>query len=347
MRKIPSILNISALTEKIISRISGRSAKKINNRIQHIKLSLKIIETIKPSYNNPWLTWYEDYLKETLKLWKIVQFIPACFIPGFILRKNPEADAAINAINKIIKNDKVICKDIMLPFQEDVKDNIFWFIVDILFAYLLDDLDQETLNSIYLNFYEGLYEYQTVRLEKGDIVIDAGANIGAFSALASAKGCFAYAFEPIPDIINTYLSKTAEWNPNITICKYALSDKPGELTFNEDLSNIGGSSLVVEGKNSKKIKAQAIDLDTFAEENKLPKVDFIKADIEGAERYMLMGAKRVLKEFAPKMAICTYHLPDDPQVLRELILDANPNYVIVERWKKMYAYVPKKVDEKS
>jgi len=60
-----------------------------------------------------------------------------------------------------------------------------------------------------------------------------------------------------------------------------------------------------------------------------------------------MGAKRVLKEFAPKIAICTYHLPDDPQVLRELILDANPNYVIVERWKKMYAYVPKKVDEKS
>jgi len=52
---------------------------------------------------------------------------------------------------------------------------------------------------------------------------------------------------------------------------------------------------------------------------------------------MLMGAKRVLREFAPKISICTYHLPDDPEVLRKLILEANPQYVIEERWKKMYA----------
>jgi len=80
--------------------------------------------------------------------------------------------------------------------------------------------------------------------------------------------------------------------------------------------------------------------DTFVHQNNIPRIDFIKADIEGAERYMLMGAKQVLKDFAPKLAICTYHLPDDPKVLRELILDANPDYVIEERWKKMYAHVP-------
>ena len=71
----------------------------------------------------------------------------------------------------------------------------------------------------------------------------------------------------------------------------------------------------------------------------IPRVDFIKADIEGSERHMLMGARRVLKEFAPKLSLCTYHLPDDPQVMREIILDANPRYRIEERWKKMYAWV--------
>jgi hypothetical protein len=86
--------------------------------------------------------------------------------------------------------------------------------------------------------------------------------------------------------------------------------------------------------------AQAITLDGFVHENNLEKVDFIKADIEGAERYMLMGAKNVLHDFAPKIAICTYHLPDDPKVLRELILDANPKYIIEEKYKKLYAYVP-------
>ena len=68
-------------------------------------------------------------------------------------------------------------------------------------------------------------------------------------------------------------------------------------------------------------------------------VDFIKADIEGAERYMLMGARETLGKFAPKLSICTYHFPDDPEVLEKIILEANPNYKIEHRWKKLYAIV--------
>jgi len=332
-------VEISTLIKRIISRISGQSAKIISNTIQGTNQCLRIIETIKSSSKNPWLTWYEGYLKERMKMLKILRFVPGCFIPYKYYYKNQNT----NLFNEFIENDKIKCKDITLPLpiQKNIKETIFVCIIDSLLTYLLNDLSQETLYSILGPLNEGPYEYKTVRLEKDDIVIDAGANIGEFSALAGIKGCTAYAFEPMSNIINEYLSKTAEWNPNITICQYALSDKLGELIFNEDLSNVGGSSSVIERKKSKKIKVQAIDLDSFVRENKLPKVDFIKADIEGAERDMLMGARRVLKEFAPKISICTYHLPDDPQVLRELILGANPNYVIEERWKKMYAFVPK------
>jgi hypothetical protein len=69
-------------------------------------------------------------------------------------------------------------------------------------------------------------------------------------------------------------------------------------------------------------------------------VDFIKADIEGAERLMLKGAQKTLARFAPKLALCTYHLPDDPDVMEKLIMEANPNYKIVHKWFKLYAYVP-------
>lgn len=86
----------------------------------------------------------------------------------------------------------------------------------------------------------------------------------------------------------------------------------------------------------------AVTVDKFVQDNGLQRVDFIKADIEGAERNMLMGAQKTLREYAPKLAICTYHLPDDKEVLTELILQANPDYVIEYQWEKLYAYVPHK-----
>jgi FkbM family methyltransferase len=70
----------------------------------------------------------------------------------------------------------------------------------------------------------------------------------------------------------------------------------------------------------KTTKIKITTLDKFACEQNRKRLDFIKADIEGAERDMLAGAKNVLKEFAPKLAICTYHLPDDPEVLMDFLL---------------------------
>ena len=87
------------------------------------------------------------------------------------------------------------------------------------------------------------------------------------------------------------------------------------------------------------MKTSEIKGDPF-KENALPRVDSIKADIEGYERYMLMGAQETLRRFAPKLALCTYHLPDDPEVLSELIKQANPDYNIVLKTKSCIASVP-------
>ena len=84
---------------------------------------------------------------------------------------------------------------------------------------------------------------------------------------------------------------------------------------------------------------ETITLDDFVKENNLERVDFIKADIEGFERNMLSGAQETLKNFAPKLALCTYHLPDDPEVMTKLIMQANPNYKIVYGKKKLYASI--------
>ncbi len=75
-------------------------------------------------------------------------------------------------------------------------------------------------------------------------------------------------------------------------------------------------------------------------------MDFIKADIEGAERKMLKGAKETLRKYAPKLSICTYHLPDDKEVLTKIILEANPAYIITYKWDKLYAYIPDELRER-
>ncbi len=187
---------------------------------------------------------------------------------------------------------------------------------------------------------EGPYEYGDVCLENEDIVIDCGANIGMFSAYAAEKGCSVYAFEPVPSVV-TILKETAKLTEGINIKEYALSNSSGNINIKIDVNNMAGSTNIIGNKdnNSNIINVASTTLDDFTASNNINKIDFIKADIEGAERYMLLGATNVLKELAPKLAICTYHMPDDPKVIKEIILNANPKYTIIEKWKKLYAFI--------
>ena len=60
----------------------------------------------------------------------------------------------------------------------------------------------------------------------------------------------------------------------------------------------------------------------------LPRVDFIKMDIEGAEREALRGASRTLARDFPRLMLDSYHRLDDMQVLPAIIRQANPHYSI-------------------
>lgn len=187
---------------------------------------------------------------------------------------------------------------------------------------------------------EETYEQFGIEVEREDIVIDIGANIGVFSIFSAAKGAYVYSFEPIPSVIKE-LEKTIdcnrEFSDRIKIQPYALSNKVGQLEFNIDPNNIGGSSAYFNAGGDNKIMLDSITLDEWVFMNGIEKVDFIKADIEGAERYMLEGARNTLKKFKPKLAICTYHFPEDKELLTKIILEANPNYKISYGKQKLYA----------
>lgn len=217
--------------------------------------------------------------------------------------------------------------------------------------YFRNDYSQSNIALVDQFTAEGPYglvsEQVDVKVERGDIVFDVGAWIGDFSALAASQGAFVYAFEPTPDTYK-WLCRTASLSKGEIIpVQKALGDKSEEIELLLDNSGGGSNRLPFHlptncDKNTRGealILAKMITLDEFVSENQIQKVDFIKADIEGAERYMLNGATETLRRFAPKLAICTYHLKDDPQVLEGIIKEANPAYTIVHTRHKLFASV--------
>lgn len=192
---------------------------------------------------------------------------------------------------------------------------------------------------------EGPYEIGPVRLEVGDYVIDAGANIGLFSLHALRRvgaGGKVYAFEPFPDAYTLLQRNLAGYNDcdNVFLVPVALGSSSGQLRL-----SVGGlaDASGVMSRSETQVTVPVTTIDDFVAENQLPKVDFIKMDIEGMERKALQGAKETLRRFKPRLAICTYHLPDDRDVIPRVITEIVPEYRITQKRMKLYAWCPREV----
>lgn len=176
------------------------------------------------------------------------------------------------------------------------------------------------------------YCLEDICVNEGDVVIDAGAYIGDWSAVAAAMGGQVYAFEPSPLSIPV-LNHTALLN-NFKVITEGVGDIPCKKML-----DISGGQLGETINDNRGTPCNMTTIDIFAEENNLH-IDFIKADIEGYERNMLKGATRVLIEDQPMLSIRTYHNNgEDAIILPKLIQEINPKYKITNRRKGLYASV--------
>lgn len=231
------------------------------------------------------------------------------------------------------------------------KGNLYDFgIISLPKEVFVDDCPYSCLYDLilpYLSHYkpmvsEGLYEEYGVQVLPGDIVIDAGANIGTFTAFAAKyRHGIVHAFEPVAktaDLLRLTVD-TNEINDSVVINQMALGNQVCDAEIALVNGAIGSSTFVAELQQSsmQHEKVHITTLDEYVRQKQLSRVDFIKADIEGSERGMLEGATETLRRFKPKLAICTYHLPDDPDVLAYIIKKANPEYHIEFGAEKLYA----------
>lgn len=187
---------------------------------------------------------------------------------------------------------------------------------------------------------DGPYEIEEygVTINEGDYVVDVGANEGLYSCYAAYKNCEVYACDCNEKCLEMLEQQRSLYPNRIIILPYAISDHVGTDIFYESDNRGMGSLHLPRGKVTEK-KVNLETLDNLVLDGRIKHVDFIKADIEGAERDLLRGATYVLKTMAPKLSICTYHYPEDPELLESIIKEANPDYIVMHAWGKLYAHV--------
>lgn len=161
-----------------------------------------------------------------------------------------------------------------------------------------------------------------IRPEAGDYVVDGGACTGdtavVFSRAVGPEGRV-FAFEPVAahiDICNHNFSQGGY--ENVTLLPYGLSDQAIEAPpVSLDAYDPGWR---VQGV------VPLARIDDLVIDGRIPRVTFIKLDIEGSELAALRGAVATIRLFKPKLAISIYHRFDDYFEIITFLNDLNLGY---------------------
>jgi FkbM family methyltransferase len=145
----------------------------------------------------------------------------------------------------------------------------------------------------------------------GDCVIDAGACFGDTTlAFADAVGVSGqvHGFEVVPGnlaVARHNVALNPRFQSSVILDSRALGKDPGTLY----LHGSGPGALVSADPGGDPVAVVAID--DYVDVAGLPRVDFIKMDIEGSESAALEGAIGTLRRWRPRLAISLYHHPSD------------------------------------
>ena len=134
-------------------------------------------------------------------------------------------------------------------------------------------------------------------LSVGDIVVDAGANIGIYSQYLShcvGPTGFVHGFEPSPENFKRLRSTTRKL-ANVRLSQAAVGMGTGSAKlYVSDKLNVDHRTYSTEGDSRRAVPIDIIALDDYFKPGH--RVDLIKMDIQGYELYALRGAGRVLED---------------------------------------------------
>ena len=159
--------------------------------------------------------------------------------------------------------------------------------------------------AMFIDGFENLeVAYVRRALKLGDIFLDIGANGGLFTVIAAKQvgpAGHVYAFEPGQrELALLHQNIALNGLTNVTILERGVSDRSGTTKF--AISSDGAmNSLAQTNHPSQQIQEwltiETVSLDDFIRDQPLPRVNFVKMDVEGAERLIFEGATNFLKTY--------------------------------------------------
>jgi len=169
-------------------------------------------------------------------------------------------------------------------------------------------------------------------VHSGDFVLDCGAHIGTYTRKALDSGAkLVVAIEPTPVNVvclqRNFSKEIAEGR--VIVYGKGIWNKDETLTFySSEQTNLNS---ILQDKNIRTVETRinVTTIDRIVSELHLPRVDFIKMDIEGAEQNALHGAKKSIVKYKPRMAIATEHTEDifvNAQKVSEIVASINSGY---------------------
>lgn len=145
-------------------------------------------------------------------------------------------------------------------------------------------------------------------VKPGWVCVDVGACFGWYSILLSrAVGSTGqvHVFEPVRSNFECLADNVAlNGATNILLNNVALGDQPGRLQLFLPAEGVS-ASFQPHSSTSKctVLEADVITLDGYAQQAGLVQLDFLKADIEGAELLLLKGGRQTLQRFRPTLLL--------------------------------------------
>lgn len=176
-------------------------------------------------------------------------------------------------------------------------------------------IDRSSAETLFTEYESKIFNYFLPN--RGDIVIDIGANVGFFSLYASKRvgnEGLVISIEPLPDAYEC-LKKNIEINQikNILAIQIALHSSKTSIPlyrtrgyFESATSNIPIFQNLIKKKDliiAKTYYVQTKTLDEIVKEINVKKIDWIKIDVDGLEYEIIQGAEEVIAKFRPKIII--------------------------------------------